>query len=169
MARFPQIIISRGPTVTTECTVLKPSFCNKRLHQAFAITFFYTDRSKFHVVAAKNKFSDAQTFVVSGRDGSLTKFTNGAAGLVFNKKIDLQGIYPLVRFINGEIVTAGRFGKLTVLNEKLHILKTFHGTGYGVLSLSADKNFIAFGDWNGVVRYYNRDGGMTPKVRLPSS
>ena len=115
------------------------------------------------------ELSDAQTFVVSGRDGSLTKFTNGPAGLVLNKKVDLQGIYPLVRFINGEIVTAARNGKLTVLNEKFHVLKTFHGTGYAVFSLSADKNFIAFGDWNGVVRYYNRDGGMTPKVRLPSS
>ena len=107
--------------------------------------------------------------MVAGSDGSLTKFTNGPSGLVLKKKIDLQGIYPLVRFSNGEIVTAARNGKLTLLNEKLHILKTFHGTEYGVLSLSANKNFIAFGDWNGVVRYYNRDGGMAPKVRIPTN
>ena len=107
--------------------------------------------------------------MVAGSDGSLTKFTNGPSGLVLKKKIDLQGIYPLVRFSNGEIVTAARNGKLTLLNEKLHILKTFHGTGYEVLSLSANKNLIAFGDWNGVVRYYNRDGGMAPKVRIPTN
>ena len=65
---------------------------------------------------------------------------------------------------NKGLVTAAGNGKLAVLNKTLHILKTFNGTENGVLTLAGNDKFIAFSDNGGAVRYYNRDGGMTPKV-----
>ena len=58
----------------------------------------------------------------------------------------------------------GPGGKLTVLDKELQVLKTFDGTISGVRSLAGNDNFIAYGVDNGKVLYYNRDGGLTPKV-----
>ena len=80
--------------------------------------------------------------------------------------MELEGELPLVRFINGEIVTAAQNGKLTVLNKKLETLKTFRGTEKFVYSLTGNNEFIAVGDKNGTVRYYNRVGSIFPKVSI---
>ena len=98
-------------------------------------------------------------------DGSLTLFKNGKS----LKSVKLPGDYPLVRFINGEIVTAARYGKLTVLNKELEILKTFRGTEKTVQTLTGNNNHIAVGDYGGAVRYYNRLGGIFPRVSEFSS
>ena len=98
--------------------------------------------------------------MVTSSDGSLTFLKNGKS----YETIKLQGYYPLVRLINGEIVTVARYGKLTVLNKKLQVLKTFDGTESDVRALVGNDKFIAYGDWNGTVRYYSRNGSMTPKV-----
>ena len=93
-------------------------------------------------------------------DGSLTIFKNGEA----LKTIKLPGERLLVIFINGEIVTAARYGKLTVLNERLEVLKTFKGTESIVFTLTGNSKYIAFGDYSGMVRYYSRGGSIFPKV-----
>ena len=95
-----------------------------------------------------------------GTRGSLTLFKNGEP----LKSIQLQGLKPLVRFVNGEIVSAGRHGKLTVLNKELDILKTFHGTQSDVRTMTGNDKYIAMGDYDGAVRYYDRAGAVTPKV-----
>ena len=95
-------------------------------------------------------------------DGSLTLFENGEA----LKTVKLPGERPLVRFINGEIVTAAENGKLTVLDRKLEILRTFDGTKATVRTLTCNSNFIVVGDYDGVVRYYNRTGGKFPRVSV---
>ena len=105
-------------------------------------------------------FSDSETFVAASVDGSLTIFKNGES----LKTIKLPGERPLVRFINGEIVTAASYGKLTVLNKKLEVLKLFRGTEGRVFTLTGNSKYIAFGDYNGVVRYYDRGASIFPRV-----
>ena len=100
--------------------------------------------------------------MVAYTDGSLTLFKNGWS----LKKLKLQDENPLVRFINGEIVTAAHNGKLTVLNKELETLKTFRGTEEFVYSLTGNNEFIATGDVKGTVRYYNRVGSIFPKVSV---
>ena len=90
----------------------------------------------------------------------LTLYTNGTSV----KTTKLGGWQPLVRFINGEIVTDDFGGKLTVLNEKLEVLKTFRGSETIVRSLAGNDEYIAYGDNNGKVNYYSRTGGFEPKV-----
>ena len=90
----------------------------------------------------------------------MTLYTNGQP----IKAIKLGGWIPLVRFINGEIVTDALGGKLAVLNEKLEVLKTFHRSEYSGRSLAGNENYIAHGDWNGTVTYFSRTGGFFPKV-----
>ena len=92
--------------------------------------------------------------------GSLTLFKNGEA----SKAVKLPGERPLVRYINGEIISAAENGNLTVLNPKLEILKTFNGTRATVLTLTGNHEYIVFGDYGGAVRYYNRTGGNFPTV-----
>lgn len=71
----------------------------------------------------------------------------------------------MVRFINGEIVSAARNGKLTVLNEELEVLKTFrYETERSILTLTGNEKYIAYGDYNGTVRYYNRIDDTAPRV-----
>ena len=93
-------------------------------------------------------------------DGSLTLFKNGGA----LKTVKLRGKEPLVRYINGEIVTAARYGKLTILNEDLQVLKTFHGSDSTISSLTGNSEYISFGDYNGTIRYFDRVGSIFPKV-----
>ena len=90
----------------------------------------------------------------------LTLYTNGTSV----KTTKLGGWQPLVRFINGEIVTDDFGGKLAVLNEKLEVLKTFRGSEAIVRSLAGNDEYIAYGDNNGKVNYYSRTGGFEPKV-----
>ena len=98
--------------------------------------------------------------MIASADGSLTLFKNNEAF----KTVKLPGERPLVRFINGEIVTAAEHGKLTVLNEKLQILKTFDGTSSFIRTLAGSNKFIALGDRSGAVRYYDRVGIIFPRV-----
>ena len=98
--------------------------------------------------------------MAASSDGSLTILKNGKS----SDTIKLQGYFPLVRLINGEIVTAARWGKLTILNEKLQVLKSFDGTENSIRTLARNEKYIAYGDWSGAVRYYSRNGGMAPKV-----
>ena len=98
--------------------------------------------------------------MAASKDGSLTLFKNGKTV----KSIKLSGERPLVRFINGEIVSAARYGNLTVLNKELEVLKTFHGTGSTVQTLTGNNNHIALGDDGGAVRYYTRTGDIFPRV-----
>ena len=98
--------------------------------------------------------------MIASADGSLTLFKNNEAF----KTVKLPGERPLVRFFNGEIVTAAEHGKLTVMNEKLQILKTFDGTRNMIRTLSGSNKFIALGDYNGTVQYYDRVGSVFPRV-----
>ena len=98
--------------------------------------------------------------MAASKDGSLTLFKNGKA----SKIVKLQDEWPLVRFINGEIVTAAQNGKLTVLNEELEVLKTFRGSEHYISSLTGSNKYIALGDHNGTVRFYNRVGNIFPTV-----
>ena len=104
--------------------------------------------------------SDSESFVAASTDGALSLFKNA---LPF-KTVQLPGERPLVRFINGEIVTAASYGKLTVLNKKLEVLKLFRGTEGRVFTLTGNSKYIAFGDYNGVVRYYDRGASIFPRV-----
>ena len=70
-----------------------------------------------------------------------------------------------MRFINGEIVTHDfNYGYLAVLNGKLEVLKYFHGQQDLVRSLAGNHKYIAYGEINGTVNYYDRTGGLEPKV-----
>ena len=69
-----------------------------------------------------------------------------------------------MRLINGEIVSVARYGKLTVLNKKLEILKTLDGSESEIRSLAGNDKLIAFGDYSGAVRYYNLAGDLAQKV-----
>ena len=82
----------------------------------------------------------------------LKLYTNGQSV----QSLKYNAWLPLARFINGEIVTVGRLGKLTVLNEKLVWKKyfKFYGTDSTVLSLAGNDKFIAYSDNDGVVLYY---------------
>ena len=104
--------------------------------------------------------SDSESFVAASTDGSLTIFKNGKAF----RTVKLQGEKPLVRYINGEIVTAAEDGKLTILNQELQILKTFHGSESYISSLTGTDSYIALGDYNGTVRFYDRVGSIFPRV-----
>ena len=75
----------------------------------------------------------------------------------------------MIRFVNEEIITAAKNGKLTVLDQNLEILNSFDDHGSfpmvaDIQSLAGNRVYIAFGDEGGVVRYYSRTGGTTPKV-----
>ena len=101
-------------------------------------------------------------------DCSLTLFKNGKS----LKTIQLEGKFPLVRFVNGDIISAARDGKLTILNKQLKVLKTIDGPAKyngtwdsDIRTLAGNDKFIAFGDYDGSVRYYNRADGVVSKVR----
>ena len=98
--------------------------------------------------------------MAASKEGSLTLFKNDEA----LKTVKLAGEKPLVKYINGEIVTARKYGKLTVLNEELEVLKTFRGTDRAVRTLTGNNKYIAFGDWGKTVRYYDRVDSIFPKV-----
>ena len=98
--------------------------------------------------------------MAASTDGSLTLLKNGKA----LKTVKLPGIGPLVRNINGEIVTASQHGKLTVLNEELQVLKTFHGSDSVISSLTGNSEYISVGDFSGAVLYYDRVGSIFPRV-----
>ena len=76
----------------------------------------------------------------------------------------LEGRRPLVRYINGEVVTASQNGKLTILNTNLDTVKTFNGSKRMVRSLTGNEKYISFGADDNAVRYYNRADGVE-KVR----
>ena len=100
---------------------------------------------------------------VAYNGGSYIKlYTNGQSV----KTIKYEGWWSLARLINGEIVTLGVMGKLTVMNEKLEELKKYYKqvTDYRIRSLAGNEIFIAHGNYNGVVVYYNRDGSGQIKV-----
>ena len=109
---------------------------------------------KFQFSALTCVSSDSDHFVAASGDGSLTLFKNGDA----LKTVKLPGERPLVRFINGEIVTAAQYGDLTILNEELQILETFQGSHSFLTSLTGNNEYISFGHRNGAVRYYTRVG-----------
>ena len=115
---------------------------------------------KFQFSALTCVSSDSDHFVAASGDGSLTLFKNGDA----LKTVKLPGERPLVRFINGEIISAAKNGKLTVLNKELEVLKIFHGTRSTIRTLARNNKYIAFGDDSGDVRFYSRTGGVIPKV-----
>ena len=94
--------------------------------------------------------------------GSLTLFENDK----ILKTIFLQGYYPIVRVINGDVVSATRNGKLTVLNNNLEVLRVLDDTHRGVVSLAGNDKFISFGDWNGTVHYYNRENDFARTVSV---
>ena len=105
--------------------------------------------------------SDSETFVAASRDGSLTLFKNGEAV----KTVKLPGGARLVRYINGEIISAAENGKLTILNRELETLKTLKthiGPTGSIRTLTANNKYIVSGNINGVVRYYNRNGDGLP-------
>lgn len=105
-------------------------------------------------------YRSSKRFVVSGADGSLTVFENGKP----YKTVKLDGFGPIVRVINNEIISAARSGKVTVMNEELEVLKTFEGTEWSVRTLVANQKYIAFGDTQGTVRFYDRKGASEPRV-----
>ena len=99
--------------------------------------------------------------MAASKDGSLTLFKNGEA----LKTVKLKGEWPLVRLINAEIVTAAQHGKLTILNGKLQVLRTFHGSKRSTISsLTGNSKYISHGDYNGTVLYYERVGSIFPRV-----
>ena len=98
--------------------------------------------------------------MASDEGGSLTLFKNGKP----SETIKLKGQYPPVRFVDGEIVVAPRYGKLTVLNTKFEVLKTFDEIRREVKVLAGNDMYLAYGDTKGAVRYYSRHGSMTSKV-----
>ena len=100
--------------------------------------------------------------MTASTDGSLTLFKNDEA----LKTVKLSGERPLVRYINGEIISAAKYGNLTILNQNLEVLKTFHGARATVRTLTGNTKFIVFGDYDGLVRYYNRTGGNFPRVSI---
>ena len=84
----------------------------------------------------------------------MSLYTNGQSV----KTIEYEGWMPLARLINGEIVTVGEYGKLTVFSDKLESLNKYFETSYSIRSLAGNDKFIAYGDYHGVVVYYNRGG-----------
>ena len=105
--------------------------------------------------------SDSETFVAASRDRSLTLFKNGES----IKTVKLPGDTFLVRYINGELISATEHGKLTVLNQNFEVLKSFvthEGPTGSIRTLTGNDKYIVSGNMNGVVRYYNRAGGKLP-------
>ena len=97
----------------------------------------------------------------------MSLYTNGQSV----KTIEYEGWMPLARLINGEIVTVGEYGKLTVFSDKLESLKKYYEyfeTSYSIRSLAGNDKFIAYGDYHGVVLYYNR-GGASQSQKVSKS
>ena len=79
-------------------------------------------------------------------------------GEVVVKAVKLAGVRPIVRFVNGEIITAAEGGKLTVLNQELQVVESFYETKLGDIRMAGNQYYIASADTTGVVRFYNRGG-----------
>ena len=102
-------------------------------------------------------------FVVGTDNGSVALF-NGAKLL---KTKQLSGVSSMVGYYNGQIVAAVANGSLTVLNQDLGIIRKFHGIdGLDARSISGNDTYLALGDEEGLVRYYDRKGGAEPNVSL---
>ena len=69
-----------------------------------------------------------------------------------------------VAYFNGRVVAAGANGKLTILNEDLEVVAVRTGTEVTPRSISANSNYLAMSDDDGVIRYYKIHTGENPKV-----
>ena len=79
------------------------------------------------------------------------------------KTVKLVGVVPVVRFANGEIITAATGGKVTFLNQELEVVRAMseHETKFRDIRLTANKNYIVWGDRTGRVYFRKRDAPHT--------
>lgn len=104
-------------------------------------------------------FSSSGKFVTGNNDGSLCLF-NGSK-LIKTKK--LGDFIVNVDYFNGQIVAAAN-EKLTIMNESLGVIKEYPGVDYEILALCGNATYLAFGEYDGLVRYYKRNSDAEAKV-----
>ena len=100
-------------------------------------------------------------------DGSVSIFIEFIHGQLKETR-KFEGEKTLVQFINDDIVMASSDGKLRILNENLEIKKqlnagtvTQNSTPY---CLTGNEKYLAVsGNYDGVVRYYRRNGDAEPE------
>ena len=90
--------------------------------------------------------------MASSADGKLILFENDKS----LQTIKLQGEKLVVRFINHEVVSVAKKGKLTILNQKLEVLKMVEAETTQLDNLAGNDNLIIFSDTSGFIWYYNK-------------
>ena len=100
-------------------------------------------------------------------DGSVSIFIEFIHGQLKETR-KFEGEKTLVQIINGEIVMTSSDGILRLLNENLGVKKQFNaGTVTEIstpYSLTGNEEYLAVsGNYDGVVRYYRRNGDAQPE------
>ena len=81
-------------------------------------------------------------------------------GAKIEKTKKLGGNEVHVGYFNGQVVAAVRNGKLTIMNERLVIMKEFAGTTRDIRSLCGNATYLAICDLGGFVRYYKKNSSV---------
>ena len=72
------------------------------------------------------------------------------------KTVKLKGTYPLVKYVDGQIICVLRTGKVNEMDMNLCVQKEYDEINQRVLCLAATESYIAYGDTSGVVKINNR-------------
>ena len=96
------------------------------------------------------------------RHGTVSIWRNGQ----ISKSIDCNGIKPLIKVVDQDIIVASWNGKLLVLDTALNVKKQYNTINDTLLCLSATVNYIAIGTMGNEVIFYDRNGSTEPRVRI---
>ena len=72
----------------------------------------------------------------------------------------------MIKLINNEVVAVAQEGPLIIFDQQLNQVKKFTGSDRQPWCLDGNDKYIAFGDWNGRVRFYARHGPSEPTVNI---
>ena len=72
------------------------------------------------------------------------------------KTVKLKGTYPLVKYVDGQIICVLLMGKVNKMDMNLCIQQEYDDINQRVLCLVVTKSLIAYGDARGTVKIINR-------------
>lgn len=118
--------------------------------------------------ALSSFYRSDSTFVVSTRakdeaDGCLSVMDTRSKTWI--KSTPVQLVVMEMTLVNREIIAAIPNGKVLVYNTELVVITEYDAsTPGGILSIAANDKFIAYGNSEGVVRFYVRQGFVREMV-----
>ena len=103
------------------------------------------------------RFSSSSSFALSGTNGSISVWDSSTGNRILSSKLESQA--SIITVINRELVAVCPGGKIYFLNGSLQIKRQIDGSNRtSPQSIAGNSKFLAYGDNEGAVRFYNHDG-----------